>query len=190
MRPTGGLKAKSSEHCLSLSPSLSLPSLYPSTPSLTLPHPLSIPSLLPLSPSPPSFSLCVSPQSGTSLHQNPPSISLQSHKLWYLVFLFNWSHFHVFSLKSKFSQNTTNLLSIINVATCFDSRSHHQANYWTMFVVHQLKVHILGIPKCLQQWETVGTIEVGITVIITTLKHIHVFIKNVLLWGTHGYVLM
>ena len=30
--------------------------------------------------------------------------------------------------KSKFSQNTTNLLSI-KVATCFDSRSHHQANY-------------------------------------------------------------
>jgi hypothetical protein len=39
----------------------------------------------------------------------------------------------VFSLKyskSKFSQNATNLLSIINVATCFDSQSHHQANYF------------------------------------------------------------
>jgi len=29
--------------------------------------------------------------------------------------------------KSKFSQNTTNLLSI-RVATCFDSRNYHQAN--------------------------------------------------------------
>ena len=36
----------------------------------------------------------------------------------------NWSHPDVFSLKyskSKFSQKTTNLLSIINVTTCFDS---------------------------------------------------------------------
>jgi len=30
--------------------------------------------------------------------------------------------------KSEFSQSTTNLLSV-KVATCFDSRSHHQANY-------------------------------------------------------------
>ena len=30
--------------------------------------------------------------------------------------------------KSKFKQNTTNLLSI-KVATRFDSKSHHQANY-------------------------------------------------------------
>jgi hypothetical protein len=30
--------------------------------------------------------------------------------------------------KSKYSQNTTNLLSI-KMATCFDSRSLHQANY-------------------------------------------------------------
>jgi len=42
--------------------------------------------------------------------------------------------------KWKFSQNTTILLSI-KVVTCFDSRSHHQANYWTMFEVHQVKVH-------------------------------------------------
>jgi hypothetical protein len=42
--------------------------------------------------------------------------------------------------KSKFSQNTTNLLSI-KVATRFDSRSHHQANYWTMYEVHEVKVH-------------------------------------------------
>jgi len=52
--------------------------------------------------------------------------------------------------KSRFSQNTTNLLSN-KVATCFDSRSHHQANYWTMYEVRQVKVHIFGIPKCLQQ---------------------------------------
>ena len=31
--------------------------------------------------------------------------------------------------KNKFSQNTTNLLSVINVATRFDSLSHHQANH-------------------------------------------------------------
>jgi len=39
-------------------------------------------------------------------------------------FFFNWRHPDVFLLKyskNKFSQNTTNLLSIINVATCFDS---------------------------------------------------------------------
>jgi len=42
---------------------------------------------------------------------------------------------------SKFSQNTTILLSI-KVVTCFDSRSHHQANYWTMFEVHQVKVQV------------------------------------------------
>ena len=47
--------------------------------------------------------------------------------------------------KSRFSQNTTNLLSI-KVATYFDSRSHHQVNYWTMFELHQVKVHIFGIP--------------------------------------------
>jgi hypothetical protein len=67
--------------------------------------------------------------------------------------------------KSKFSQNTTNLLST-NVATCFDSRSHHQVNYWTMFEVHQVKVHIFGTSKCLQQYENVDTIEVVITIII------------------------
>ena len=38
---------------------------------------------------------------------------------------------------SKSSQNTTNLLSI-KVATCFDSRSQHQANYWTMYEVHYI----------------------------------------------------
>jgi hypothetical protein len=48
--------------------------------------------------------------------------------------------------KSKFSQNTADLLSI-KVATCFDSRSHHQANYWIMYEVHQVKVHIFGIPN-------------------------------------------
>jgi len=40
-----------------------------------------------------------------------------------LVPYFNWSHPNVFSLKyskSKFSQNTTNLLSI-KMTTCFDS---------------------------------------------------------------------
>ena len=51
--------------------------------------------------------------------------------------------------KSKFSQNTTNLLSI-KMATCFDSQSHHQANYRTMLKVHEVKVHIFGTPKCLQ----------------------------------------
>ena len=63
--------------------------------------------------------------------------------------------------KNEFSQNTTNLLPI-KVATCFDSRSHHQANYWTMYEVQEVKVHIFGIPKYLQQWENGGTIEVDI----------------------------
>jgi len=65
--------------------------------------------------------------------------------------------------KSKFSQNTTNLLS---KWTCFDSMSrHHQANYWNMFEVHQVKVHI-WVPKFLQQCENVGTIKVDISNII------------------------
>ena len=51
--------------------------------------------------------------------------------------------------KIKFSQNTTNLLSI-KLATCFDSKGHHQANYWTMFKVHQETTHIFRISKCLQ----------------------------------------
>ena len=78
--------------------------------------------------------------------------------------------------KSKFSRNTTNLLSI-KVATCFDSRSHHKANYWTMFEVRQVKVHIFGIPKCLRQWENVGTNEVDIYNIIYVLKCIHVLLN-------------
>jgi len=35
-----------------------------------------------------------------------------------------------------------------------------------MFEVHQVKVHIFAIPKCLQQWENVGTVEVDIYNII------------------------
>jgi hypothetical protein len=31
-----------------------------------------------------------------------------------------------------------------------------------MFEVHQVKVHISGITKCLQQWENVDKIEVDI----------------------------
>jgi hypothetical protein len=73
--------------------------------------------------------------------------------------------------KSKFSQNTTILLSI-KVATRFDSRSHHQANYWTMCEVQQVKVHVSGIPKCLQQWENVGTNEVDIFNINLICTHV------------------
>ena len=29
-----------------------------------------------------------------------------------------------------------------------------------MFEVHQVKMHNFGIPKCLQQYENVGTVEV------------------------------
>jgi hypothetical protein len=29
-----------------------------------------------------------------------------------------------------------------------------------MFEVHEVKVHIFGIPKCLQQYKNVGTVEV------------------------------
>jgi hypothetical protein len=46
----------------------------------------------------------------------------------------------------KFSQNTTNLFSV-KVAKYFDSRSQHQANFWTTYKVHQVKVHIFEIPK-------------------------------------------
>ena len=35
-----------------------------------------------------------------------------------------------------------------------------------MFEVHQVKVHIFGIQKCLQQCENVGTIEVNIYSIV------------------------
>ena len=80
--------------------------------------------------------------------------------------------------KSKFSQNTTNLLSI-KVATCFDSRSHHKANYWIMFEVHQVKVHIFGIQKCSQQWENVGTFshrckQNVVNILLTKLQHYNV----------------
>ena len=59
---------------------------------------------------------------------------------------------------SKFSQNTTNLLPI-KVATCLDSRSHHQANYWTMFEAHQVKGHIwdpkvfTAVRECGYKWD-------------------------------------
>jgi hypothetical protein len=79
--------------------------------------------------------------------------------------------------KSKFSQNTANLLSI-KVATCFDSRSRHQASYKTMFQVHQVKVHFFGIAKYLQLWENVDTNEVYIYNITYILKYIHVFLKK------------
>jgi hypothetical protein len=53
-----------------------------------------------------------------------------------------------------------------------------------MFEVHQVTVHIFGIPKCLQQCEKVDTNEVGITVIIITLKHMHVFLLKSARIGT------
>jgi hypothetical protein len=40
-----------------------------------------------------------------------------------------------------------------------------------MYEVHQVKVHIFGIPKCLQEWENVCTNEVGIYNIIYILKN-------------------
>jgi len=43
-----------------------------------------------------------------------------------------------------------------------------------MFEVHQVKVHIFGIAKCLQYKQNVGTDEVDITVIITFHHHHHV----------------
>ena len=56
-----------------------------------------------------------------------------------------------------------------------------------MFKVRQVKVHIFGIPKCLQQWQNVDTDEVGITVIIITLKHNHVFLKKCSNWPDSDY---
>ena len=47
-----------------------------------------------------------------------------------------------------------------------------------------MTVHIFGIPKCLQQCEKVDTNEVGITVIIITLKHMHVFLLKSARIGT------
>jgi len=41
------------------------------------------------------------------------------------------------------------LFTILYILKCIYI-SHHQFNYWTMFEVHQVKVHIFGIPKCLQ----------------------------------------
>jgi predicted DCC family thiol-disulfide oxidoreductase YuxK len=64
---------------------------------------------------------------------------------WWNIKRFDSAYSNILGV-GKFSQNTTNLLSIIDVATCFDSQSHHQANYWTMFRVHQVKVHTFGIP--------------------------------------------
>jgi hypothetical protein len=48
----------------------------------------------------------------------------------------------------------------------FDLRSHHQANYWTMLGEHKVEVHIFGIPKCLQQWETVKNAHFHLTYLI------------------------
>ena len=39
------------------------------------------------------------------------------------------------------------ILSIMHVATCFDSLSDHQANHSTISEVHKVTVHILGSPK-------------------------------------------
>jgi len=45
-----------------------------------------------------------------------------------------------------------------------------------MCKVRQVKVHTFGIPKYLQQYKNMGANEVGITVIIITLK----YIKNII----------
>ena len=39
------------------------------------------------------------------------------------------------------------VLSIVHVATCFDSKSHQQANRLTITEVHRVTVHILGSKK-------------------------------------------
>jgi hypothetical protein len=60
-------------------------------------------------------------------------------------------------LQIYFSQNTTNLLSIVNVATCYELQSQRQANHWNIFKVYQVKVHVFGIPKSLQKSKSVNT---------------------------------
>jgi len=40
-----------------------------------------------------------------------------------------------------------------------------------MFEVHQVKVHIFGTPKYLQQWENVDTIEVDIYNIVYNKRY-------------------
>ena len=72
---------------------------------------------------------------------------------------------------SKFSQNTTNLLSVMNAATCCDSKSLNQANNWTMCKVHQEAMHIFGIPKCLQGKKH-GFNQVDIVIIYIILLYI------------------
>jgi len=61
---------------------------------------------------------------------------------------FNSSHPDVFSLiYLKYIPVKTQLYfisSIIHVASCFDSRSHHQANHWTISEVPKEIAHILG----------------------------------------------
>jgi hypothetical protein len=48
-----------------------------------------------------------------------------------------------------------------------------------MFEVRQLKVHIFGIPKYLQEWENVDTNEVDIyNIICNEIKCILVFLKK------------
>ena len=85
-------------------------------------------------------------------------------------------YFYLTSQDKFQSQNTTNLLSIINVATCFDSQSHHLANHWTVFKVHQVKVHIFGIRKCLQEHEeSVNTVEDDNITTTFTLKYVYVY---------------
>jgi len=47
-----------------------------------------------------------------------------------------------------------------------------------MFKVHQVKVHIFGIPKSLQKQQNADTDKVGIIITTVTLKYIYVFFKG------------
>jgi len=76
--------------------------------------------------------------------------------------------------KSWFCQNTTNF--IVNRKCGYMFRlSNHQANSWTIFTVHWVKVHIFGISKCLQLRHNVGANKVGNTTLICKLQIIHEF---------------
>jgi hypothetical protein len=70
-------------------------------------------------------------------------------------------------LKIKFSQNTTNLLSLISVTTCFDSVIIRPI-FEPCFKVHEVTTHIFGIPKSL---------EINESVIIDRYCHNNYFLK-------------
>ena len=66
-------------------------------------------------------------------------------KCWYCKQA-NWHcNLSIYLFKICSSQNT--ILSIIHVATCFDSKNHHQINRWTISEIHKVIVTHLSSKK-------------------------------------------